>query len=408
MSTCKRLLLGLCLFVGADSTFAQEDPSPGQGLTWSDLMGSDSTFKLYGFIRLDSMFDDSRFNDPQIPIWVQSEDPAAPASVGASKDDSEFAMSTRLTRLGLTLDCKPVPELGDAKLGGKVEVDFYNIGLGDSDSRNALRMRLAYLTLDWGRWSLLAGQDWDVVSPLYPVVNNDIVMWGAGNTGDRRPQLTARYRTDAGQGDFVGEFGIALAGAVGGSTVDGGLRSGENSGIPMLNCRIGYEGKTDDGPYQLGVWGHVSQDKYDATGAGEERFDSSSIGLDFQAPLFSERVSLKGEYWAGKNLDDIRGGILQGVNPTSGQEIEAQGGFAELAFSATEALTLYAGYAFDDPEDGDLDPFQRAKNEVPYAAARWRYGSLRFGVEVLDWTTEYVGLDNGEALRAVAWIAYYF
>ena len=93
---------------------------------------------------------------------------------------------------------------------------------------------------------------------------------------------------------------------------------------------------------------------------------------------------------------------------TTGQEIEAEGGFLELAFAATDSLTLYAGYSFDDPEDDDLDPHQRSKNEIPYAAARWRFGSLRLGLEVLDWSTEYVGLDDGDALRSVAWIAYYF
>jgi hypothetical protein len=41
-------------------------------------------------------------------------------------------------------------------------------------------------------------------------------------------------------------------------------------------------------------------------------------------------------------------------------------------------------------------------------AARWRYGVLRLGLEVLDWTTEYVDFDDGDALRVVGWMAYYF
>jgi hypothetical protein len=399
----------LVLLALAGSGRAQEDPTPSQGLTWKDLIGTDSTFQLYGFIRLDAMYDDSRFNDPLIPIYVQSEDPTAPSTIGAEEDDDEFALSARLTRLGLALDGPTVDGLGDPDVAGKIEVDFYNIGLGDSDSRNAFRMRLAYLELDWGNWSVLAGQDWDVVSPLYPIVNNDIMMWGAGNTGDRRPQLTAKYALPAGGGAFTTEFGIALAGAVGENTVEGGLRSGENSGMPMLNARVGYAGKASTGSYDLGVWGHMAEDEYDATASGEEdTYDSSSVGVDLTLPLFHERWSLMGEYWTGENLDDIRGGILQGVNATTGDEIEAQGGFAELAFKATEACTLYAGYSFDDPEDGDLDTGQRAKNEVPYVAARWRYGVLRLGLEVLDWTTEYVDFDDGDALRVVGWIAYYF
>ena len=395
---------------------AQEDPTPDQGLTWADLLSSDSTFKLYGFVRLDAMFNDSRMNDPQIPFIVRSEDAGGvPAGTVAPEDDSEFALSARLTRLGLSLDGKPLEGLGQAKVGGRIEIDFYNIDLGDSDSRNAIRMRLAYLTLTWGGWRLLAGQDWDVVSPLYPVVNNDLVMWGAGNTGDRRPQLTLRRTAEAGPGRLVTDVGVALTGAVGGQNVLGGLRSGENSGRPMLNARVGYHGETDSGgAYQLGVWAHDSEETFDpgvaggGAATGEQDFDSNSIGLDFQVPLAGKRAALRGEYFTGEDLRDIRGGILQGVNFGTSDEIESTGGWVELSFDATEACTLYGGYAFDDPEDDDLSANMFAKNSIPYVAARWRYGSVRFGFEYLDWTTEYVDLDDGDASRFLVWIAYYF
>lgn len=392
---------------------AQEDPEPDQGLTWSDLVGSKSEFKIYGFIRLDTAFDDSRTNDPQIPFAVLSEDPnppkGVPPGIVADEDDEEFTMHARLTRLGMSLSCPPVDGLGNPELDGKIEIDFYNIGLPDSDSRSAIRMRLAYLRLTWDNWSLLAGQDWDVISPLYPIVNNDLLMWGAGNLGDRRPQITVSNTTEIGAGELISELGIALTGAVGGSTVFGGLRSGENSGRPMVHARVGYHGETAaGGAYQLGLWGHNSEEEFDATGAGEESFDSNSVGLDFRAPLYSDRLWVQGEYWHGENLRDVRGGILQGVNPTTGEEIEAHGGFVEVGYKAGEHLTLYGGYSMDDPDDDDLDPFQRDKNEVPYVAARWRYGDLRFGVEYLHWDTEYVGLADGDANRFLAWIAYYF
>lgn len=45
---------------------------------------------------------------------------------------------------------------------------------------------------------------------------------------------------------------------------------------------------------------------------------------------------------------------------------------------------------------------------MPPVTARWRYGSLRLGVEYLNWTTDYIGIDEGQANRAVGWIAYYF
>jgi hypothetical protein len=410
----RSVLLGIALIASTPLAGAQADPTPDQAITWKDLLSSGAKLSLYGFVRLDAQYDDSRFNDPSIPGYVRSEDPnppmGVPPDVVAPEDSGEFTLSGRLTRLGLNLDCDRIEGLGDPELDGRVEVDFYNIGLGDSDSRNALRMRLAYLDLDWGGWSLLAGQDWDVISPLYPAVNHDLVMWGAGNLGDRRPQLTAK-RVDSlsERTSLVTELGLGLSGAVAGSTVSGGLRSGESASQPMLHGRVGVEGKDSRGqPWQAGIWGHQSQERYDATGAGEQRYDSHSLGIDLRLPLVEDDLWLSGEYWLGKNLDDVRGGIFQGVNPTTGSEIEAKGGFAELGMRANDHLSLYLGYAQDDPDDADLDAFMRSKNTIPYAAARWTFGALRIGLEYLNWTTEYVDLEDGDAHRLVGWIALYF
>jgi len=379
------------------------------------LFEEGSSLDFYGFVRLDAMFDDSRTNDPSIPFIVLSEDASPPAGAPltrfAKADESEFTLSPRLTRVGMTFASDDlINGIGDPKLTGKVETDFYNIGLGDSDSRQALRMRLGYVNLDWGSWSVRAGQDWDVISPLYPVVNNDLVMWGAGNTGDRRPQITARNVSEMGDGALHTAIGIALTGAVGGTGVQGGLRSGENSGRPMFHARVGYHGVTDSGgKYQLGVWAHDAQEKFDATGVGSEQtYDSSSFGVDLVAPLYEDVLWLKGEFFSGTNTRDIRGGILQGVNSTTGQEIDSTGGWVELGCKASPNTTLFFGYAFDDPEDADLANYSWAKNTIPYAAAHWRSGDFMAALEVLMWETEYIGLDNGDALRVVGWVAYYF
>ncbi len=374
-----------------------------------------SALDFYGFVRLDAQFNDSRMNDPSIPFVVLSEDSSppvgAPASRFADADNGEFTLSPRLTRFGMTFGSDDlINGIGDPKLVGKLETDFYNIGLGDSDSRQALRMRLAYIDLDWGAWSVRAGQDWDVISPLYPVVNNDLVMWGAGNTGDRRPQVTARNVSDFGDGALHTAVGIALTGAVGGAGVQGGLRSGENSGRPMFHARVGYHGETNSGgKYQLGVWVHDAQEKFDATGVGSEQtYGSNSFGVDLIVPLHEDLLWLKGEFYTGSNTRDIRGGILQGVNATTGEEIDSTGGWAELGWKASDRTSLFLGYAFDDPEDADLDAYSWAKNTIPYAAAQWRSGDFKAGFEVLFWETDYIGLDSGDALRVVGWVSYSF
>lgn len=96
------------------------------------------------------------------------------------------------------------------------------------------------------------------------------------------------------------------------------------------------------------------------------------------------------------------------MNSATGEEIEAKGGFLELGFQANPNLTLHLGYSFDDPDDGDLSKSQRSKNEIAYIAGRWTYGALKYGVEYLDWTTEYKGFDDRDAGRLVGFIALNF
>ena len=85
-----------------------------------------------------------------------------------------------------------INQLAGARLSGKVEVDFQNGGL---ESRQVIRIRHGFLKLDWKDVSVLAGQTWDTVSPLFPTVNNDTLQWNAGNVGDRRPQLRLAYES---------------------------------------------------------------------------------------------------------------------------------------------------------------------------------------------------------------------
>ncbi len=395
----------VALFCTVPTAFAQQEPDPADYIEWAELLAGKSKIKLYGYVRLDAQYDDSRFNDVQIPGYVRSEDSGGvPSGVVAEKDDSEFSLHARLTRLGAEFLGPKLEGLGNATVTGRIEVDFYNIGLNDSDSRNAIRMRRAYMKLQWDRWSMLAGQEWDLISPLYPAVNSDLVMWGAGNLGDRRPQLRWEYKAPMDSGTLSTTFGIGLAGAVASNQVVGGLRSGENSGAPMVSARVGY--KAEDG-LGVGLWAHQSRFEEDTPINGETDFDSSSVGIDLYIPLGGPGTWIKGEYWSGENLPDVRGGIFQGVN-SLGQEIGSEGGFLEVGHKLSDHTTLSVGYSLDDPDDNDLDVNARSKNYVAYGTVVWNYGSVRYGAEYLNWTTEYNGLADGEANRVVGWIAFIF
>src|SRR3990170_2096326 len=113
--------------------------------------------KPYGFLRLDLIYNDSKTNNSQTTMWVSSED-----GVKAAVDDEEFVVHPRLTRLGLHVKGGKVDS---SDVNGNLEIDFVSTP-NFSESRQAIRLRHAFLTIRSGKFSLLAGQTWDI-SPLY-------------------------------------------------------------------------------------------------------------------------------------------------------------------------------------------------------------------------------------------------
>lgn len=208
---------------------------PGQGkeapIRWGDLLPMGSRLKLYGSLRLDSDWDSAPTNDIRLPQWVRSSDRAA----GGKDQDSSFALHPRLTRFGLDFQGLKLERLWDGAVSGKLETDFHN---GGSESRQIIRIRHAFLKLAWGDLHLLAGQAWDILSPLWPAPNHDTLMWNAGNLGDRRPQLRLGYEPRLGPGRLSLVAGAALSGAIDAKDLDqDGLRDGEDSGRPNLPAR---------------------------------------------------------------------------------------------------------------------------------------------------------------------------
>jgi hypothetical protein len=390
------------------------EPAEEQALTWKDLISEGNKIKFYGMLRLDAQYDDSRPNNTQTIGWILSEDPTAPPPIGAGGTNLEdLTIHPRLTRFGVDLDGGQVASL-DAKVTGKIEVDFYNNSLQpQSESRAALRMRHAYVKLAWDSIFLLCGQTNDVISPIFPVINNDLVMWGAGNLGDRRPQIRVEYGRGPDNSRFIAQGEIGLTGANDNSDLDSpgtfgaGYRDGETSGLPTVQARLAYRFGRKEKPMEMGVWGHTAKEEPDTSFNGENEFDSNAVGLDALIPIGS-RFTIKGELWQGENVDDVRGGIFQGINRTTGEEIEAKGGFGEIGFQLTDHCVLYAGYSTDDPEDDDVGSGGRAANKIWYVASHWNYKPMRFGLEVHDWTTEYVDFDEGTDTRVVAFIQYTF
>lgn len=383
---------------------AQSDPKPDKNppVRWSDLISEGNKFKLYGFLRLDMDFDSQRASNTQTPLFITSPDAAAGgASIG------EFSMHPRLSRFGIDYSGPRIEKLGDAKLSGKFETDFEN---GGSESRQIIRIRHAYLKLDWSDFSILAGQTWDIVSPLFPTVNNDTLQWNAGNVGDRRPQLRAAYEPKVGRGklSFIG--GAGLTGAIDAVDLDNnGFRDGEESQLPDFQGRAGYSypiGK--DRNLSVGISGFYGFLKTTKLVAGRTDFHSQLINVDFTVP-FASFLALRGEGWWGRNMSDVRGGAGQGVTAATGREVRGRGGWSEANIKLSRYFSFNPGFSTDDPVDRDLANGGRTRNRAFYFANRINpSANFLIGADYLRWLTSYKGLKSGLDNRVNIFLQYSF
>jgi hypothetical protein len=374
---------------------AGSDPGAAKsGIDWKDLTPkSGLPIHFYGFFRLDTYYDTARFNSVILPATVLPENTAA-----AKREDNEFFMDPRLTRLGIDVGPQKV---GEASVSGKLETDFANFPTGGTESRATPRIRLAYIDIDEGDYSFRIGQDWDTISPLYPAVNHELLMWNNGNLGDRRAQIRGTYAPKDACYDLKASVG--LTGAINNQDLDAGATSqkdGFDSGMPHLQVRAGCKQNlfVDNKPAVFGVWGALGRVEVDTAINGETRFDTWLGGVDLQVPL-CDAVTFRGEAWTGQNLGDFRGGIGQTINTTTGREISSTGGWGELVYK--QGKTQYhIGCSTDDPDNGDLVAGNPNRNIAGYIGTimDWDNG-LRTALDVLYWETQYVGTNLGNAVR---------
>lgn len=262
----------------------------------------------------------------------------------AESDDDRMYITSRESRLGFAFRWK-----GEGvQTTAKVEYDFF--GVSAAENKAGLLLRHAYVRMAWERMAVTAGQTWDVISPLNPKTVNYSVAWGQGNIGYRRPQL--RFSTWGAIGDAADVTLDVAASRTIGNDVDGdGVDDGADAALPTVQGRLGMSvGIGDEAKIALGVSGHYGQEAWGVD--DDETTDSWSANADLViVPV--PRITLMGEFFVGDNLQTYFGGVLQGVSP-AGDALGTMGGWGMLGVTATDRVSLHAGYAFEDPDDADF------------------------------------------------------
>ena len=336
---------------------------------------------LYGFFKLDLVYDDSRMNQGDYARWVEPEE-------GGS--DNQSNITANQSRFGLKFDTE---ERHPVRTRGQVEVDLYGAA---PENKPELMIRHAFLEVEWPESDvrLLAGQTFDVISPLNPPVINYTVNWWCGNIGYRRAQLryTKGFHRD-GKARYNVE--VALARNIGHDAPFDPGDTGEDEAMPSVQGRFSFAipmGPDRNGTF--GFSGHVADEEWDYAATGESyHLDSSSLNFDFKISM-SPKWGFQGEFFHGTNLDAYLGGIGNGLNvPAAGgapAEIGATGGWLNVGGTPFPKWTMNFGAGVDDPDDADLTAGMRSRNRNVYGNFWYDLTpAAKVGFELSQWDTSY-------------------
>lgn len=391
----------------------QKDDTKPAALPTTMKLGT-TTWTLYGFVDVSAAYNDSRMNSIRLPGVVLAESPGGGA-IGHSK--GEFAMWARNSRLGISMVADAIGVLGDSIPSAALEFDFLGGGVGTaafplSESVTPLRIRKAYVRLkksleENGWFAVQLGQDWEIIAPQNPGVNEETYMWGVGNVGGFRPHLRGEllYKLSDDFG-ILSQIGLGVTGVQDLADFDAnGTIDGEASELPNLQLRGAVElnalGANE--PLRAGAWVHKQYQETDVFIAGRKRFHGWGWGVDFSMSLMPmggdikrDQVYVKGEFYWGANLSDIRGGTAGGLfpgrtpGPGAGKNITEVGWWVEGGYAINESLIVLGGLGAADPESAGLPAGTVSVNRAYWGGLKYDVSPVLIGFELMYWETRYL------------------
>lgn len=379
-------------------TFPQE-PAEEKFLTLDELRAemkklawTKGDFRIvpYGILWFNMAYETERTNDGDYVLYVFSRD---------QRGYDAFHVNARATRLGIDVSGPQIPLFDCADSGGKVEIDFFGQFAGGENKPGVL-LRHAYWEVKNEQFRLLAGQTWDVISPLYPGTLMYSVGWGGGNIGYRRAQL--RYEryvplTWASMLTWQTALAVDLCSEL------APANCADHAGWPVIQTRVAVTLGNDQTtwlPITVGVSGHIGEQQFlfnPADDTDDEIARTWSLNADVRVPV-TERFGFQGEFFTGENLGTYMGGIVQGINVGTGDPIRTTGGWFEVWYDWTSRWHSHVGYGIDDPVNRDVANGGRTYNHFIFANLSYDVTEkFLLGFEYTSWRTLYQALAPGES-----------
>jgi hypothetical protein len=310
-----------------------------------------------------------------------------------SEEEGAMTLSARQSRFGVNVNV-PTENLIGAAVTGKIEFDFMAPG---SFTSAPMRLRHAYMAAAIaagpGKLVITAGQTDGLLNALHPESTSYLALplfQQAGNLHRRTGQLRLGY-------DMAGEsFGLKIEAGLFNPTngpvpaTDQAYSPGSRSGMADIEARAGFTLKPISGiGGTVGVSYLTGTRTYGATLGTTTDIDASAFGVDFMAD-FTQYLSVRGEYFSGKGIDDAYAGIAT-VSVTATDPVESSGYWAQAIIKPIPELSLLAGLGSETVDEATYPAGanQKMQNDMIHGGLLINMNkSWRVGVEYVGTTSK--------------------
>lgn len=313
--------------------------------------------RLSGMALLNLFGDRGPLDNTDFPSYVPQPTPfnSSPA-LGATMRQSELGLEV----FG--------PTLAGAHTSGQIQVDFSGGFPSTLNGANfgVLRLRLASMRMDWANTSVIVGQDNLFISPESPTSFASLAIPALsyqGNLWGWTPQIRIEHRFQL-QDDqsLLLQAGLLdnLTGEPPFVSFDHGRQAGEASGQPAYGLRLAWTRKLFNHPLTLGTAGYYGRQRW----GFERHLDGWAGMVDWDVPI-SQRFSLSGEFYRGRAIGGLGGGIGRSslysgsiFDPaTRVIGLDSVGGWSQIKFRATPKLEFNGALGVDNPMADDVRQF---------------------------------------------------
>jgi hypothetical protein len=307
-------------------------------------------------IALLNLFSNHGYVDSQeVPTW------ALPTIPNVS--DQTFGGTALQSELGLEVFG---PRLAGARTSGNLQFDFAGGSPHVPNGANfgLARLRIAYMRMDWKDTSIVGGQDNAFFSPLSPTSFASLYVPAfsyAGNLWGWIPQVRIEHRFNLSEGQSIMLQGGILDNVTGElpSSYAPFAQAGESSGQPAYAARVAWTRSVFGMPLTLGAAGYYSPQEW----SFGRSINGWAAMTDWSVPL-THRVSLTGEFYRGRALGGLGGGVGRSVlfspDPVPQgtlQALNSIGGWSQLKVRATSKLEFNGAFGVDNPFAADVRGF---------------------------------------------------